>query len=145
MGVRDSEGLVCKGDRRVECRLRVALRMSQITSFRDLIAWQKAMDLVIAIYQLAESFPKTEIYRLVSQITRAAVSVPANIAEGNARGSTKDYARFVSIAKGSLMETETLLMVALRLRYVDAPTTAPTFALITEISKMLTVLRQRLT
>jgi four helix bundle protein len=118
--------------------------MSRIDCHRDLIVWQKAMDMVVAVYRLTDLFPKTETYRLVSQLTRSAVSVPANIAEGNARGSQKDYAHFLSIAKGSLMETETYLFVALRLGYLTQDQATPTLSLVTEISKMLTTLRSRL-
>jgi four helix bundle protein len=88
--------------------------MGKVEAHRDLIVWQKAMDMVVEVYRLANRFPHSELYRLTSQITRAAVSVPANIAEGNARGTVKDYAHFLSIAKGSLMETETFLMLAIR-------------------------------
>jgi four helix bundle protein len=80
----------------------------------------------------------------VAQLTRAAASVPANIAEGQARGSRKDYANFLAIAKGSLMETETFLMLAVRLNCVKPSEGVPAFSLITEISKMLTSLRSRL-
>jgi four helix bundle protein len=92
--------------------------MSKVESHRDLIVWQKAMDLTVQIYRIASLFPQNEIYRLTSQVTRAAASVPANIAEGHARGTRKDYAQFLAIAKGSLMETETFLMLAVRLNYV---------------------------
>jgi four helix bundle protein len=118
--------------------------MAKIESHRDLIVWQKAMDLVVLVYRLVERFPKTETYRLVAQLTRSAASVPANIAEGHARGSAKDYANFLSIARGSLMETETLVMLAVRLNYVTNEQAGPVLALITEISKMLTTLRNRL-
>ena len=113
-------------------------------SHKDLIVWQKAMDLVVLVYKLAESFPKEETYRLTSQMTRSVVSVPANIAEGNARGSRKDYARFLAISKGSLMETETYVFLAMRLEYLSEAETAASLKLITEISKMLTKLRTRL-
>jgi four helix bundle protein len=116
----------------------------KIESHRDLIVWQKAMDLVVQIYRLTARFPTTETYRLISQITRAAASVPANIAEGHARGTRKDYAHFLSIAKGSLMEIETFLMLAVRLDYLNEEQATPTLSLITEISKMLTTLRNRL-
>ena len=115
-----------------------------VQSHRDLKVWQKAMELAEAVYRLAAVFPKTETFRLGSQLTRAAVSVPANIAEGNARGTKRDYANFLSIAKGSLMETETFLMLAVRLRFLEQEDTAGAFSLITEISKMLTALRSRL-
>lgn len=113
-------------------------------SHRDLIVWQKAMDLVVLVYKLAESFPKEETYRLTSQMTRSVVSVPANIAEGNARGGRKEYAHFLAIAKGSLMETETYVFLAMRLGYLSEAETATSLKLITEISKMLTKLRNRL-
>ena len=118
--------------------------MAKIESHRDLIVWQKGMDLAVLTYQLAERFPKNERYRLVAQVTRAAASVPANIAEGHARGTAKDYANFLAIAKGSLMETETFLMLAVRLRYLDENEAKPALSLITEISKMLTSLRNKL-
>lgn len=67
---------------------------SNVQSYRDLIVWQKAMDFVCLVYRLSKEFPRPEQYRLVAQMTRAAVSVPANIAEGSARSAAKDYARF---------------------------------------------------
>lgn len=85
-----------------------------VRDYRDLEVWRLAMDLVEAVYRTTRGFPKTEEYRLTSQLVRAAVSIPANIGEGNARSGRKDYARFVSIARGSLAETETLLMLARR-------------------------------
>lgn len=103
-----------------------------------------AMDMAERVYSLSARFPSNETYRLGMQITRAAASVPANIAEGNARGSRKDYANFLAIAKGSLMETETFLMLALRLKYLTEDEARPVFALITDLSKMLTSLRTRL-
>ncbi|HET7464715.1 MAG TPA: four helix bundle protein [Longimicrobium sp.] len=116
----------------------------RVSSHRDLTVWQKAMDLAVEIYRLSHLFPRDETYRLVSQITRAAASVPANIAEGDARSTTRDYAHFLSIAKGSLMETETFLMLAVRLGYLNEHAAASAFSLITQISKMLTRLRTRL-
>jgi four helix bundle protein len=118
--------------------------MAKIQSHRDLIVWQKSMDLVVIVYELSARFPKVEMYRLVSQLTRAAASVPANIAEGHARGTSRDYAHFLSIAKGSLMETETFVMLAIRLEYLADTQAQPALNLITEISKMLTTLRRRL-
>ncbi|MGH9783360.1 MAG: four helix bundle protein [Terriglobia bacterium] len=111
---------------------------------RDLIVWQKAMDLAVATYGLTSKFPASENYRLVSQITRAVASVPANIAEGNARGTKRDYANFLAIARGSLMETETLIMLAIRLQYVTPEQATHTLNLVTEVSKILTALRSRL-
>ena len=119
-------------------------RPGQIQSHRDLVVWQKAMDLAVSVYQLANHFPSYEIYRLSAQICRAVASVPANVAEGHARATAKDYANFLAIAKGSLMETETLLMLAVRLGYLDESDASETLSLLTEVSKMLTVLRRRL-
>lgn len=118
--------------------------MEKIQSHRDLVVWQKAMDLTVEIYRLSAKFPASENYRLVSQLTRAAASIPANIAEGNARATKRDYANFLAIAKGSLMEAETFLMLALRLKYVNQDESIAALNLITEVSKMLTVLRGRL-
>lgn len=115
-----------------------------IGSHRDLIVWQKAMDLVVLVYELSRQFPKTEEYRLTSQLTRAIVSVPANIAEGKERSTARDFANFLAIAKGSLMEAETLLMVAIRLGYLSDDRANPALDLLTEVSKMLTVLRKRI-
>ncbi len=118
--------------------------MTKVESHRDLIVWQKAMDLAVLVYQLAGKLPSFENYRLVAQITRAAASVPANIAEGHARATRKDYANFLAIAKGSLMETETFLMLAIRLKYLVEEESVGALNLITEVSKMLTSLRNRL-
>ena len=116
----------------------------RIGSHRDLVVWQKAMDLAVEVYRLSQRFPREEIYRLTSQITRAVASVPGNIAEGHARSTARDYANFLSIAKGSLMETETYVMLSVRLGYITPETAAPALQLITEVSKMLTSLRSRL-
>ncbi len=115
-----------------------------IESHRDLLVWQKAMDLAEEIYRHTAKFPVVERYRLVSQLTRAAASVPANIAEGHARATRRDYANFLAVAKGSLMETETFLMLSVRLKYLRQDEAEPTLHLVTEISKMLTALRSRL-
>jgi four helix bundle protein len=88
-------------------------------NFRDLRVWQLGMQLAEEAYRLSQHFPKHEVYGLGSQIQRAAVSIPANIAEGHAIGSTKDFARFLGIAQGSLAELETHLMLAERMKYGD--------------------------
>src|SRR5687768_17618302 len=92
--------------------------MSKNESHRDLFVWQKAMDLTVQIFGLASLFPQNEIYRLTSPITQAAASVPANIAEGQARVTRNGYAHFLAIARCSLMGTETFLMIAVRLSCV---------------------------
>jgi len=118
--------------------------VGRVQSHRDLVVWQKAMDLAVAVYRHANRFPREESYRLTSQITRAVASVPANIAEGNGRGTAREYAHFLSIAKGSLMEVETFLLLAVRLDYLTEPAVHATLALIIEISKMLTTLRAKI-
>jgi four helix bundle protein len=99
------------------------------------------MDLVVGVYSLAARFPAAERYTLASQLRRAALSVPANIAEGSSRGSRREYAHFLSISKGSLMETETLLQLSVRLGYVRPADAEPMLDLVVEVSKMLTALR----
>lgn len=91
-----------------------------VQSYRQLIDWQKAMELVKQIYEITKSFPKEEIYCLTSQIRRAAVSVPSNIAEGQGRDSTKEFLHHLSIAYGSLMETETQILIAESLAYLKS-------------------------
>ena len=86
---------------------------------KDLIVWNKSMDLVVATYRLSSQFPDEEKFGLTSQMRRAAVSVPSNIAEGAARNSTKEYIRFLYIALGSLSELETQLLISKRLEYLS--------------------------
>jgi four helix bundle protein len=92
--------------------------VGNVKSHKDLKVWQESMDLVIQIYKLAENFPKHEIYGLSSQIRRAAVSIPSNIAEGAGRSGEKEFIRFLYIALGSLSEVETQLEIAFRLDYI---------------------------
>ena len=115
-----------------------------VPSHRELIVWQKSLDLVDRIYDLADPFPATEIYALTAQIKRSVSSVPTNIAEGQTRATSRDFAHFLVIARGSLMETETLLTIAVRRKYTSGEAARPAFSLIVEISKMLTVLRERI-
>ena len=93
--------------------------LSPVQCYRDLVAWQKSVALVLEIYRHTESFPKTEIYGLVSQLRRAAVSVPSNVAEGHARRSTGEFRQFLGHALGSLMEMETQIIIAEGLGYLD--------------------------
>ncbi|MER9133338.1 four helix bundle protein [Mesorhizobium sp. M0768] len=86
----------------------------KIASYRDLIVWQQAMDLTVAVYQVTRTWPKDEIYGLTGQVRRAATSVPANIAEGYGRESRASYQQFLRIAQGSLKELETHLLIAQR-------------------------------
>jgi four helix bundle protein len=117
--------------------------MPGVQSHRDLIVWNKAMDLVVEVYRVSASFPAAERWRLIDQLSRAVVSVPANIAEGQGRGTSKDFAQFLAIARGSLNETETYLMLAMRLGYLTTHQAEPVLALLTEVSKMLAGLRAK--
>ena len=89
-------------------------------SYRELIAWQKAMDFVMDIYQTSKAFPRDETYGLASQVRRAAVSVPANIAEGQARYGVGEFYHFLGRARGSLVEIETELLIAQNLKYISS-------------------------
>jgi four helix bundle protein len=91
-------------------------------NYRDLVAWQKAMDLVDRIYSVTRSFPKEEIYGLTSQMRKAVVSVPCNIAEEQGRRSIGDFLRHLSISSGSLRELETQLLISKRLEYLEEET-----------------------
>ncbi len=117
--------------------------MERVQSHRDLIVWNKAMDLVVEVYRISSLFPAAERWRLIDQISRAVVSVPANIAEGQGRGTSKDFAQFLAIARGSLNETETYLLLAVRLGYLTTEKIEPVLALLTEVSKMLGSLRAK--
>src|SRR6476619_4506190 len=90
-----------------------------LSRYQELIVWQRAMDLVTRVYEATETFPQKELFGLTNQIRRAAVSVPSNIAEGQGRNTTADYLRFLSIARGSLQELETQILIASRLRYME--------------------------
>ena len=109
--------------------------------FRELKVWQKSHSLVLSLYRLTKSFPSDERFGLTSQIRRAAVSVPTNIAEGTKRRGKQDYARFLNIAEGSLSETEYLLMLSSELGYLQPRETEMPLAEISEIARMLYALR----
>jgi four helix bundle protein len=111
--------------------------MMAIQSYRDLLVWQKSMDLVTEIYQLTRPFPQEELFGLTSQTRRAAVSVPANIAEGYGRIHRKEYLYHLSIARGSLMEVETHLQIALRLTYLSREQGAQIWSLLQEVGRLL--------
>jgi four helix bundle protein len=115
-----------------------------VQSYRDLKVWQRAIDLVTAIYPLLKSLPKEETYALASQIRRAAVSIPANIAEGQARQHTKEFLQHLSIANGSLAELDTLLIVAEKLGYVNSQDIGAIQANMREVRMMVYGLMSRL-
>lgn len=111
--------------------------MSAVTSYKELLVWQKAMDFTVSCYRLTERFPRTETYGLSSQMQRAAVSIPSNIAEGAGRVHTREYIRHVSIAHGSLLEVETQTILAERLGYLTPVHTEPVLHTAAEIGRML--------
>ena len=115
-----------------------------IESFRDLRVWQDGMRLVTAVYEITGSFPVREVYGLSSQIRRAAVSIPANIAEGHCREHLKEYLNFLSIAQGSVAELETELEIAGRLKYTEPQVLAGLLAQSTALAKQIRSLRAAL-
>lgn len=90
----------------------------KIHNFKELLVWQKAMDLTVFVYKLTGEFPKEEKYGLISQIQRCAISIPSNIAEGSGRVSKKEFRHFLSISMGSLFELETQMILAYRFDYI---------------------------
>jgi four helix bundle protein len=109
----------------------------EVRHYRDLLVWQKALDWVERVYAATRPWPSEERFGLTSQLRRAAVSVPSNIAEGCARRSTADFLRFLSIARGSLAEAETQLMLGRRLSYLEEVQIGPLLEAADEISRML--------
>lgn len=118
--------------------------MAAITSFRDLRVWQAGMNLVEQIYKLTGCFPKSEIYGLSSQVQRAAVSIPSNIAEGYVREGTKEYLHHISIAQASLAELSTQIEIAVRLKYISQQNFLEVSDLATTLSRQLYALRNSL-
>lgn len=118
--------------------------MQKILSFRDLEVWQLAMDLVVSVYRITGSFPRHEIYGLTAQMRRAAVSIPANIAEGHARRSDAFYLNHLNIALGSQAELLTEIDVASRLEYLDRDTALSFSQQVDRVRQMLHGLRRSL-
>ena len=116
-----------------------------IKDYKDLIVWQKSMDLVVEIYRLIKKLPKEEIYGISDQMRRSAVSIPSNIAEGYNRVSVKEYVRFLYMIKGSRAELETQIFICIRLGYLTESDCEIALNLLTEISKMLTSIIQKIT
>lgn len=112
----------------------------KIQSYKDLIVWQKSMSLVTVVFELTEKFPRSELYGIVSQIRRAAVSIPSNIAEGWGRRSIKEYRQFYAIAYGSVLELETQLLISQNLKFGNNLKYQTIYPSLTEVSKMLHVM-----
>ncbi|MCC7474913.1 MAG: four helix bundle protein [Pirellulales bacterium] len=116
----------------------------KVRNYRDLAVWQHGMGITLSVYEVTKSFPADERFGLTSQLRRAAASVPANIAEGHARSSTKDYLRHISIAIGSLAETATFVELAGRLNYGSLEELRRIYELTTEERRMLRALQKSL-
>ncbi len=113
-------------------------------NFKKLSIWAKSMDFVTDIYRTTNTFPSSERFGLVSQLQRAAVSVPANIAEGSAKSSNKDFARFLEIAIGSTFEVETELVVSFNLNYINAEQLNQLVDKLSELQKMIIGFKEKL-
>ena len=108
-----------------------------VKHYTDLIAWQKAMDLVVAVYRATDAFPPRERFSLANQVRKAVVSVPSNIAEGQGRATTRDFVHSLHVARGSLQEVETQLIIARRLSYLRGKTERELVQATTELSRIL--------
>ena len=115
-----------------------------VASHKDLLVWQRSMDLVETVYRLTASLPSAELWGLVSQMRRAAVSVPSNIAEGYGRQATGEYRHHLSIGRGSLLELETQILLSKRLKYRQPNGADTVLKEIEEISRMLATLVSKL-
>lgn len=112
--------------------------MSSIKSYKDLLIWQKGFEIDVSSYKLTKTFPQDELYALTSQIKRAAISIPSNIAEGYGRNSDKSFSHFIDISRGSLYELETQLLIAKELDFIqDTDMFNYVIGLINEESKMI--------
>jgi four helix bundle protein len=117
--------------------------MGTINNFRDLEIWKKGMELVARIYELSKGFPIDERYGLISQMRRAAVSVPSNVAEGFRRRHAGEFKQFLNIALGSLAELETQFVIARQLNYVAAEAEAETLERIDHLNRMIVTLSKK--
>lgn len=111
--------------------------MSSIKSYKDLLIWQKGIELVKEIYLICIDLPKDEVFGLQSQMKRAAISIPSNIAEGYGRNYTQNYIQFIKIARGSLLELETQIIISKELDFINEESFDKIINLITEENKML--------
>ena len=108
-----------------------------VRHYQELVAWQRAMEMVVAVYDVTKRFPREEVYGLTSQLRRSAVSVPSNIAEGQGRWGTGEFVQFLGVAHGSLQEAETQLLIAERLRYVTMEALRCVLELIAETGRLI--------
>jgi four helix bundle protein len=115
-----------------------------VKNFKELIVWQKAMDVAELVYGLEKELPRKEVYSLCSQLTRSAVSIPSNIAEGQARRSSKEFVQYLSVARGSAAELETQLLLSVRIGYLDSSDVIETQNILNEVVRMLNALIAKL-
>ena len=113
----------------------------RVRDYRDLVVWKRALDFVAEIYRITAAFPRDERFGLTAQLRRASVSVSANIAEGSGRKTGRDFLKFLSYARGSLKEAESMLFIAQRLQFVSASDCIEALRLADETSRMLAGLR----
>ena len=111
--------------------------MQEIRTHKDLLVWQRSIDLVVSIYEVTRSFPQSELFSLTSQIRRCATSIPANIAEGSGRRTANELVQFLHIALGSATELDTFLIIANNLNFIDADTFQQLDNDLAEIRRML--------
>lgn len=114
--------------------------MAQVTTYKDLIVWQKSMHLVVEIYKLTKQFPQSELYGLVSQMRRSAISIPSNIAEGRKWSSKRDYYQYLITAYGSGAELETQIEISKQLKFCETQSYLVADPLLEEVMKMLNVM-----
>lgn len=117
---------------------------TNLRSFKDLLVWQKGIELAKIVYRLTCGYPTEEKFGLVAQMRRAAISIPSNLAEGQARHPTGEFIQFISHAEGSVAELDTQLILSIELDFCREANAEPAFLLITELRKMLNVLRRKL-
>jgi len=120
------------------------MKTNTTRSYKDLLVWQKGIALAKLIYQLTKDFPSEEKFGLVAQMRRAAVSIPSNIAEGQARHTTGEFIQFISHAEGSAAELDTQLILSIELNFCSSAAADSAFELIGELRRMLNVLRRKL-
>ena len=113
-------------------------------SYKDLVVWQKGIALAKIVYRLTQNFPPEEKFGLIAQMRRSAVSIPSNIAEGQARRTTGEFIQFISNAEGSVAELDTQLILSMELGFCDSSNAAAAFELVDELRRMLNVLRRKL-
>ena len=113
------------------------IEVMPVKSYRELVVWQKSMDFAAEVYRVTRAFPREEMYGVTSQLRRAVVSVPSNIAEGQGRGTTGEFRQFLGQARGSLLEAETQVLLCERLKYLDNKTAAALLEQAGEVGRIL--------